>query len=166
MNTTFIQTVLDFLKLAPSYLSIFGIAAAFLLFTPDRIAQQLGVLEFAKHNRAALGLTVIAATSHLVVRHRNRVLQYLMQLTEDELDVLQPYVLQMTRSARYRPDDGVVRGLVRAGVLYQATALGHTSEGFAFNLTDVAWQYIKKEQRRFEVDRGLDIPTQQSSRES
>ena len=89
-----------------------------------------------------------------VRRQRNRVRKYLGNLTEHEAAILRQYIGPQTRSTFQSPMDGVVQGLVHAGVLYRAANLGQVHKGFAFNLTEAAWEYLEEQQWFRQTDDG------------
>lgn len=66
---------------------------------------------------------------------------YLHTLTAEEKQLLCGYILNDTKTQIFRVDDGVVNGLVRAGVVYLTSAEG-TIDGHAYNIHDWAWNYL------------------------
>jgi hypothetical protein len=75
----------------------------------------------------------------LCINHCRKRLQ---QLTGDEKLVLQGYVHGQTRTQYLDLNDGVVAGLVAARVLYRATTISRSYTTFAYNISDVAWDYL------------------------
>jgi hypothetical protein len=71
-------------------------------------------------------------------------LERLHQLTEDEKQILRFYFLKRTKTNILRIDDGVVQGLVKAGIIYRSADVGNMLEGFAHNITDFAWNYVNE----------------------
>lgn len=153
------KSLLEALKLAPRYLVALGAAAAFLLFSSVDLLKKLGVLKFTEDYRMWLGLTLILSSSLFIVsfaidifgwfqrkrraaRFRKHATKRLNSLTEEEKQILRFYVAKQSKSNVLRIDDGVVKGLVSAGIIYQSAALGNMLEGFAHNISDFAWEYL------------------------
>lgn len=151
---------LEFLKLAPRYLIALGIMAATLIFPDRKLLEQIGVADFAQNNRTMLGLTLVVTISLFVVSvagdmfgfvkkwwqrraHYRRIAERLQCLTEDEKQILRFYISENTRANMLRIEDGVVQGLKADGIIYQSASLGSILEGFAHNISDFAWDYLK-----------------------
>jgi hypothetical protein len=154
------KTFLEFLKLAPRYLIALGVMAAFLLFIDERLLKFIGVLEFAQSYRPVLGLTLIVTGALFLVsiaadgwalakgwwRRRGfyrRIADRLNSLTEDEKQILRYYFAEQTRANSLRIDDGVVQGLVAEGIIYRSASVGNMLDGFAHNISDIAWEYLQ-----------------------
>lgn len=41
-------------------------------------------------------------------------------------------------------DCGIIQGLARNRIIYQSASLGDMVEGFAYNINDLAWDFIQK----------------------
>ena len=54
------------------------------------------------------------------------------------------YVANNTRANTLKIDDGVVKGLVNSGIIYQSASLGNLMDGFAHNISNVAWDHLHK----------------------
>jgi len=156
-----LQALLEVLKLAPRYLVALTVASAFLLFAKDDWLNRLGVLKFTEDYRPWLGITLILTGSLFAVsvfidgfrwlqgkRRRARLrdlgLQRLQSLTEEEKQILRFYIAKKTRTNVLRIDDGVVQGLVNAGIIYRAASVGDMLEGFANNISTFAWEYLNQ----------------------
>jgi hypothetical protein len=152
---------LELLKLAPRYLAAIAAAAGFLLFGSDELLKRLGVANFAQHQREWIGLCLLVASALLLMdggvavvrgvrdfmRHREfvkRRTQRLHALTEEEKQILRYYVAAQTKTNVLRLDDGVVQGLVSAGVIHRAATMGNFLEGLAHNIDDSVWQYLNE----------------------
>jgi hypothetical protein len=159
MSTDYAKTALEILKLAPRYLVSLGIIAAFFLFGSDKWLKTLGVSEFAQHYRAWFAVTFIITGILFIVdraiavggwiHHKSLVskftkarLERLHRLTEEEKKILRFYIAQQTKTNVLRFDDGVVQGLVSAGIIFQSASIGNILEGFAYNITDDAWEHL------------------------
>ncbi|WP_146583085.1 superinfection exclusion B family protein [Neorhodopirellula pilleata] len=154
-----LQNVLDALKLAPRYLAAIGLFAGLLLFAPNGISDTLGIRNLTQNYRQWIGLAFLASITLLavhwgvqiggIVRNRSRlqkskqrITKKLHSLTEDEKQILRFYYATQSKSNTLRIDDGVVNGLVSAGVIFPAARMGNMFEGFAHNISDVAWNYL------------------------
>jgi hypothetical protein len=42
-----------------------------------------------------------------------------------------------------RYDDGVVQGLAHRGIIYQSSSMGNVFQGFPYNISDWAWDYLQ-----------------------
>lgn len=151
--------VLQILKLAPRYLIAAAVFSAFFLLSPEGLLKKLGLFDFAQSNRPWLGITMIASFAIVGVglaadvwhkikrwwwkrRQYFRITQRLHRLTEDEKQILRFYFAQNTRANTLSIEDGVVQGLVAEGIIYRSAAVGNLLEGFAHNITDIAWNYL------------------------
>lgn len=154
-----VAPILEALKLAPRYLVVVGVFAAFLLFSPPEFLKYIALDEFSKNYRTALGLAFVASVVLLSVsgvvglgkgirswwrrrQHYRRVIERLSSLTEDEKQILRFYVAERTKTNMLRIDDGVVQGLVAKGIIFRAASTGNIIEGFAHNISEFAWNYI------------------------
>lgn len=163
MIDTIATAAAKFFALAPRYLAVIAIASGLVLFAGDGFLEALGLTEFAKDNRSWLGATFLVSTSIVVVsggiwlkdllianyarkrkikRAKEKVINRLQRLTEDEKQILRFYVAENTRANTLKIDDGVVNGLVADGIIYRAASMGNLLEGFAHNITDFAWEYL------------------------
>ena len=157
------KALIEFLKLAPRYLIALSLAAAFLLFAPDKFIQRIGVLELTQNHRPVLGVTLVVSASICFVsiggagatllkkwwgtrKFYRRAMKRLHCLNEDEKQILRFYLVENTRANSLRIDDGVVQGLVAEGIIYRSTSVGYMTDGFAHNIRDFAWDYLKKHQ--------------------
>jgi hypothetical protein len=151
--------VLEFLKLAPRYFIALGLFAAFLIFCPDGLLRQLGVFDFAQSNRTWLGVALIASAALFAVsvsvnifdwlkawwRRRKEfrhITKRLCRLTEDEKQILRFYISEKTRTNTLSIEDGVVQELVSERIIYRSASVGSMLEGFAHNISDIAWDYL------------------------
>ena len=155
------QHILDALKLAPRYLAAISVACAFLLFTHAAVLQWLHVADFAQNNRQWVSLVFISTTILFLVDRATEVrriyrdrqitaeaekrrLKRLNALTEEEKQILRFYIAKQTRTNYLRIGDGVVQGLEASGIIYQAHSIGDVLDGFAYNITEFAWEYLQK----------------------
>lgn len=153
------KALIEFLRLAPRYLIAVGIFAGFLLFASDSLLQRLGLIAFTQQNRPYLGLALVGTIALFVVslaadliglvrtwrrrrRARANITARLGHLTEGEKQILRYYFAKNTRANSLRVDDGVVQELVAEGIIYRSANLGDMIDGFAHNISDLAWDYI------------------------
>lgn len=159
MTDGIIKSILEGLKLAPRYLIAIGLVAGLILFGGTKFQETLGVSQFAKDQRAVLGILFLSSIVLLLVavsgggidrikrfwRERSfqkRVMKRLQRLTEDEKQILRYYIVKNTRANMLRVENGVVAGLVSDGIIYQSTIHGSIVEGVAHNIRDFAWDYL------------------------
>ncbi len=153
------KTLLEFLKLTPRFLTALGVASALLLFSSDELLARLGLAEFVQKWRFALGLALVMAISLLGVhasanllesarrfwrqrRSDKHIIERLHRLTEDEKQILRYYIKCETRANMLRIESGVVQELVKEGIIWKSTSMGNVLEGFAHNISDIAWDYL------------------------
>lgn len=150
---------LDAIKLAPRYLAPVGLVAAALLFTPQEYLQVVGVHQLAQDYRPVLGLLLLFCAATLLVaislalwravgngwggrKFKRHIHQRLGRLSEDEKQILRFYISQQTRANTLRIDDGIVQGLVAAGIIYRSANMGSLVDGFSHNISEIAWEYL------------------------
>lgn len=156
----FIKALLELLKLAPRFIVALGGASAILLFANDQFLKRLGVFEMVQKYRFALGLTLVLSIAILGVNIASFLLgslkhswrkkktfqegiERLNSLTEDEKQILRYFLAADTRATMLRYDDGVVQGLVHRGIIYQSSSMGNLFQGFPYNISDWAWDYLQ-----------------------
>jgi hypothetical protein len=154
-----VKSLLEFLKLTPRYLTAIGLVAGLILFGGDKFRETLGLTKFAQDYRFVLGILFLSSLVLLLVaigsggigrvkrwwRKRKsfqRITQRLHRLTEDEKQILRYYIVNNTRSNCLNIQDGVVNGLVAAGIIFRSASVGDMIEGFSHNITDIAWNYL------------------------
>lgn len=158
MSNEIVKSLLELLKLAPRYFIAFGIAAALMLFSNDDTLQRFGVFDLAKNYRPWLGIIFILSLTMILITlinqtakwirkfHRERIffkeiIERLNSLTEDEKQILRFYIAKQTKTNFLRIDDGVVQGLVSAGIIYRAANFGDIRR-FPYNISEIAWDYL------------------------
>lgn len=159
MLADLLKFLLELLKLAPRYFVLIAVVAAALLFMPSEWLDRIGVSKLAAENKQWLGLTLLVSSAlwcgyvistfwdsikRLLNRRKNqlRVIKKLQYLTEGEKQILRYYVAENTRTNVLKVNDGVVQGLVASRIIYRAASIGDLIEGFAHNITDLAWDYL------------------------
>jgi hypothetical protein len=161
MIETFISGAVSFIKLAPRYIVGIGLIAGFMLWADSRILEELGLYEISIAFKSYLGFAIVfsgafsfvyifLAIKNLIIENyqkrefRKAIDKRLAALTEDEKQILRYYFAKNTRANSLRVDDGVVQGLVAARIIYRSATIGDMVDGFAFNITDYAWEQIHK----------------------
>jgi len=154
-----IDQLIQAIKLAPRYLVAVAIFCGILLFGSKEFIETIGVYQFTQDYRQWLGVTFIASVSlvlmdwgikvHAIIRNRmhsakreKSILQSLNCLTEEEKQILRYYIAKQSKTNTLRTNDGVVNGLVAKGIIYIAARHGTLIEGFAHNISDLAWDYL------------------------
>ena len=157
--------IADLLKLLPTYLLPMALVSGFLVFAPDDVLADFGIQGFRSDFRPWIGIVFLAYASVLLTRGGNdsfswvkkkivlrksveRMQKRMNDMTPAEENILRKYVTEETRTQRLRVSDGVVQGLVQAGVLYRSTTVGDTGPGgppvFDYNIQPWAWDYLWK----------------------
>jgi hypothetical protein len=153
------KPLFEFLKLAPRYLVALGIAAAVLLFSPESILKNLALYDLTQKYRHWISFVFIFSSALLIVtviieitkwtkrwwserKFYNRMSERLNTLTEEEKQILRFYIAQQSKTNVLRLDDGIVQGLVSSGIIYRAASVGNMLEGFAYNISDFAWDSL------------------------
>jgi len=159
-----IKGITDVLKLGPRYLVAGMVLAGGALFLPATVHKKLGLSDWIDAYRGWIGLVfavcavcaVLTALSALIwvwrlvrvawktKQQRAVIVERLQKLTEPEKQILRYYVAKNTRSNSLRHQDGVVAGLAAIGVIYLASRTGTLTEGFAYNINDYAWTFIRE----------------------
>lgn len=156
-----INGLIELIKLAPRYLFSLGVAAGFLLWADKDVLEHLGVQDFVFNNKFFLGLTFVLTSALFAVDllvqgfnkariiwlqrgYRRSIVVRLNTLTEDEKQILRFYIANNTRANSLKIDDGVVQGLANAQIIYRSASMGDLLRGWAFNISDFAWEYLNK----------------------
>ncbi len=70
---------------------------------------------------------------------------YLKQLTNDEKELLIPYIQENIRTKYFGISDGLPSGLAKKQILYRSSNMGTPgSTSFAYNIQDIAYNILKK----------------------
>jgi hypothetical protein len=153
------KSILELLKLAPRYMISIAIVCGVLLFLPKEALDQIGLLKFSQDYRQWLGFGFLASTTlwsvamasmawswfGKTIRRKSiqkRIIKKLNSLTEDEKQILRYYISKNTRANMLKIDDGVVQELAAEGIIYRSASMGNIIEGFAHNISDIAWDYL------------------------
>jgi len=164
MDSKIAQFALDVLKLAPRYFVALTLISAVFLFSPEAFLKKIGLDQLANDYRPWFGgVFVVSAILWLVDRSipvlqwirkihasrqlRNKQLKKLQSLTEDEKKILRFYVANQTKANILTIGDGVVNGLVSAGVIVRAHTMSVENDRFAYNITEFSWQHLNENKR-------------------
>jgi hypothetical protein len=154
-----IESFTKALQLAPRYLAVIAISCGVYLFAPEEWIAKLGLDNLDQKYRPYIGGVFLVSSGVVVVAivrwiamfgwaciHvrgiKRKVIKRLNSLTEDEKQILRFYISQQTRANTLRVDDGIVQGLVSAGIIYRSTQIGNMLEGFSYNIQDFAWEHL------------------------
>ena len=153
----FFQYLAELLKFACNYAGIIFSAAGVYLFAPQSLLEALHISYSSHDYRDIAGFVFLISgcallekvwntikTSRSKAKSRKKVIKRLHALTQKEKDILLGYIFFDTRTQRFDDRDGVVNGLIAAGVLIRHSLYGSIVSGFDVNITDVAWEYLKK----------------------
>jgi hypothetical protein len=156
-----ISDYLGWVKLSPRYLLALALVSIFLLIAPENITKTLGWENFVTEYKPWIGLVALVSTALLLShglakvaplvmdtimekRSIKKCKEYLKHLTPDEKLILSDYMLLETKTTYLNIQDGVVNGLVDAGIIYRASNVGYWHTGLAHNLQDWAWEELNK----------------------
>ena len=154
-----IEGITKALQLAPRYLAVISISCGFYLFAPSEWIAKLELDNLDQKYRPYVGGVFLISSGVVIVAVirwfsmfcmaflkvriiKRKAIKRLQNLNEDEKQILRFYVSQQTRSNTLRIDDGVVQGLVSAGIIYRSTQIGNMLEGFSYNIQDSSWEYL------------------------
>jgi hypothetical protein len=133
------------------------------MFGKQAWLERLGVYDFTQHNRQWLGIVFLVSVLLFCVdrgiavfrwindamfgaKIRKDIIKNLESLTEDEKKILRFYITLQTKTNSLRYDDGVVRGLEAKFIIFRSSQIGNMIDGFAYNISDFAWDYLNKNQ--------------------
>lgn len=145
----------------PPILIGIAIFCAVLLFSPPQLVAMLGLTALVDSYRPAMGGALTMCVSILfaqfiwwvrkfllspfqMVRGRLHRKQVMKELTPTEKGYLLRYKTNATNTQYFTISDGVAKGLVAKGVIYQAAAHGDLWDGHAFNLHAWVRRYFVK----------------------
>jgi hypothetical protein len=175
---------LKWLKLDPKYLLAISLFCGLLLFLPEELLQQIGVIAFRDHYRPLIGFAFLIFSglllTHLLfaigqrawreVGRRVRLREgqkALERLTIRERKILGHYVENQTTTQRLSIEDGVVNGLVGKRILFVASPYSRTEPWTGkfyteINLERWAWDYLKKHPHLVQLPAADENPDRQS----
>ena len=155
----------DWIKLKPRHLFGVALAAGVLLFIRDDLAAELGLLELRNNYKGWIGAAFVASSvlyvtyglsnagnwTLLKVRQwRNRRVDYkaLGRLTEEEREILRPYIERQTKTRSLNMESGIVNELVAKGLLFRSSQVATRWPGGAYmvdhNMQPWVWEYFNK----------------------
>ena len=153
MIADILKSIRDILfdKLSPTHQALFSLTCIAILLAPSSVTDRLGVTKFTQDNRhwfllAFLAVTVVFLAGRLehvfrtkrkrsaAEKRKQAILERLHCLTEEEKQILRFYIVKKSKTNILRVDNGVVRGLVAAGILRMSSPIGNVLDGFAHNI--------------------------------
>jgi hypothetical protein len=161
IQETIIKIILTLIKLTPRYFVVIGVVSCVILFVNQDVLSGFGLLDFANNYRPWIAIAAIcgggfiaidfliwcwkrtlAYANHLKVSQHIK--RYLRGLTEEEKEILRFYIFKKTRTNSLRSEDGVVKGLELAGIIYATSEYESVLDGHPFNISSLAWDYLNK----------------------
>lgn len=154
---------IEAIKLPPILLFGISLASAIFLFVPDQVLSLLSILEFRNQYKSWIGIIFVLSVglfagyvlnfsrkaitnffSRWKIRRQGK--DRLKKLTPKEKTILRAYIEPEMRTRYWMQEDGIVRGLEQASILYQAsTSPNWARDGlYAFNINDWAWDELTK----------------------
>ncbi|HDR9140863.1 hypothetical protein WK80_16415 [Burkholderia multivorans] len=148
-------------EIAVKPLLAIALGSGFLLFARPSILDAAGMTKIVADYRPWIGgaftLSCAYLLSHAVkyaadginawLRSRSLDKQrakWLASLTPDERGRLIPFIRDQRASVKFPIEDGVVGGLVRKGIMFRSSNVGHAISGFAFNLQPWAREELER----------------------
>jgi hypothetical protein len=149
--------VLQAIKLPPKLVIPIFLLTGFLLFAPMQWRVALGLGSQTEPYRLWMGLGFVFSACVLLTHltfwvaskiedalRIRKMKQRLGRLTHDEKKFLQYFLVKDTRTRRINIDSGVAGGLSAAGIVGRSSSVGNALYGFPCNITDAAFEYLKK----------------------
>jgi hypothetical protein len=158
MMDQFEKLVSAFNRAAPAPFLGIAIATTLIIFLPDAIAKNLGILEFRQLNKGAIGWAFLLTYSYLIAHVlwqikdivRNKLIKYfatkkyqkkLHDLTPAEKGLLVEFM--SGENTLHMPiEDGVIGGLQAKEIVFQSSNAFVKTEGVPYNLQTWARQYL------------------------
>lgn len=150
-----------FEKLTPTHQALFALTCLATLLAPTSVTDRLGVTKFTQDNRQwfflaflVVGVVFVAGRIEHVrnvkrkvsatEKRKQAILERLHRLTEEEKQILRFYIATKSKTNVLRVDNGVVNGLVAAGIIRMSAPFGDILDGCAYNITELAWEYLNE----------------------
>lgn len=160
---------LDIIKLSPRFLVMIALASAFLIFGEESWVQGIWLSEIRQNYRTWIGgaflLSCVGLFSHalfslwawIVDRWKGRqalrkLRERLHALTAEEENILRHYIAGQTRTQELDCTNGVVAGLLIAGIIQKVSNYGNPVDGWACNIHPWAWKYLNAHPELLRVD--------------
>src|SRR5215208_2363448 len=149
---------LDLIKLSPRYLLPLASFMGFVVLAPLAWLDVFALTDFVERYRPYFGFVFLLLAALLLggvltagydwLKRRQAKAQFekqlrenLQHLSEPEKEVLRGYIGKGTKARYFDMKDGVVRGLLKVGILYSPSNLGHMDR-WAYNIQPWAWDYL------------------------
>lgn len=151
----------DWLKLiSPRYLVPIATATGFLIFAPDASIAKVGLAPLKQAYQAWIGgafllssallasQTVFAIVEWIHSASSRRAwmreaIQRLHQLSPEEQQILQPYLVERVVTRNLDFMNSVVSTLEHEGIITKAASIGHVLDGWSYRIQDWALAYLK-----------------------
>lgn len=91
-------------------------------------------------------------------RKAGKQINLLHDLTREQKKALQAYIYKGSKTARWNVSSGVICEFVAQGVLFLLSRVGDDISGHAFNISDVAWDYLNKHRDLIDTPRDSTSP--------
>jgi superinfection exclusion protein B len=147
--------------LSPTYSSVLLIVSTITLLCGDAILRHFGLPPMPpQYKMWARGGILLFGTTFLVLvlrcigrwisrqwesyKHKKAIKKHLYQLPVDQMLVLIQYVQSGKSSLVFLPSDGAVCALEHRGILYRSSNVGYSRVGFAYNVTPVAAEFLRR----------------------
>ncbi len=158
-----VSKLLEWLKnQSPTLFLIVSVAIGVLLFGPENLLQQIGLLSVVEQYRSYLGAVFLVSFVGLLAstavslqgwvfgalrakQARKAREARLLKLTSDEKRYLARYLKNDTKTQKFDFTDGTAQGLAHAGIIYRATDMSDSNiwgTYFAYNMQPWAWEYL------------------------
>lgn len=165
------QTFIEILKLGKLPAFVISIISWVLLLIPLPFQQFISIDTITQKYRSYIGLCAVFFTVYFLLiliyecgarkiknfRIERAIIGRLKNLSNDEKEILIPYIRQRVRTQYHSIDNGVANGLEAKHVLYQASSVGNG--GFPYNIQDIAYDYLLKHPQLLELDKNAEEDT-------
>lgn len=144
-------------KIRSEFLVAVAGSSLFLLFSPPRLLQALGLLEAIGRIRTWLGITLLISACLIVTRATGLALRYvgqeiqlwkakksIHQLSGEELGFLGEFIERDVASIRAPVGDGTAGALMAKRLIFQASSIGDALSGFAYCIQPWVKDYLLK----------------------
>lgn len=158
----FLAKLIEWLKLPPQIMVALALISGICAFGPTSFLSSMGITGFVDSHRAWFGIAflfsfvtlltypIASAYRWLLMRmdqriKRAEVKEHLFALTKDEKEILQHYIRENTRTAYFGAENGAVKSLSKANVLYVASMIGRRSlGGYPYNIHPWVATFLKE----------------------
>ena len=153
----------ELVKMKQQHLLSLSLAIGIILFLPDHVVKQIGLIGIRDAIKPYLGVILIFSISSIFVywiisgfrlarneygrwKKGSEVRTYLEKLTKDEKIILHKYIEQQTCTSKLDANSGIVIGLVMKTIIFQTGQFGtpgmYNTLMIDFNINPLAWNYL------------------------